>query len=131
MPRIADYLTLRDAFVELTVSGSFVHTENFSLESGAITAPGEHHSRPVLMMIARPHQNASNLVFRAIINAIEVAEYTFSGFRYHTLHEVFPANLLNATGNNTLDLRADSGTGAIDIGDVVLLYQRTITSSSL
>jgi hypothetical protein len=68
---------------------------------------------------------ATNLGFEVKINGSSQLNYTYTGFRSNTLHEVIDANVLQA-GTNNIQFRITGGSGTLEFGDVVLWWQRDV-----
>ncbi len=120
MPRIADYAVITDSKFTIATGGDIDKDFNFSLESGA-----HFGSRSVLSFVLFVSQGANNLGFEVKVNGSSQLSYTFTGFRVMTLHEVIDANVLK-TGTNNVVFRITGGSGTLEFGDTVLLYQRDI-----
>ena len=120
MPRVSDYGIITDSKFTLQTGGDIDRDFDFSLESGA-----HFPSRAILQFVLFVGSNASNLRFEVTINGSSQIDYTFSGYRVNTLHEVVDANVLKA-GNNKITFRILSGSGTLEFGDIVLHYQRDI-----
>ena len=120
MPRISDYGIITDSKFSIKTGGDVDRDFDFTLESGAHLG-----SRSILEFVVFVLNGASNLSFEAKINGASQLNYTFTGARFHTLHEVINANTLQAGANN-IEFRITGGSGGLEFGDVVLHYQRDI-----
>ena len=120
MPRIADYSVIRDSSFEIRTGGDIDRSFDFSLYEGF-----HRGSRSILAYVVDPEANVSGLKLRISVNGTSVKEATFSSNSYQTLHEVLSANLLRV-GSNTIDFRIISGSGNINVSDIVLWWQRDI-----
>ena len=120
MPRISDYVIIRDSKFTIQAPGDPDQDFDFTLEDGAHLA-----SRSILQFVLFVNSGASNLGFEVKINGTSQLNYTFTGFRINTLHEVLDSNVLQA-GTNNIEFRLIGGTGTLEFGDAVLHYQRDI-----
>ncbi len=124
MPRIADYLIISDGKFTIKTGGDTDWDSNFTLESGAHLG-----SRSILAFVVFVHGGADKLAFEVKINGSKELAYQFtvSGTRIHTLHEVIGANVLKTgTNANKIEFRITGGSGTLEFGDAVLHYQRDI-----
>jgi hypothetical protein len=126
MPTIADYVVITDGkFTVGTADNIADHwTKRFTLESGASLA-----SRSILQFVLiRKGTGDFNVGMK--INDSDQLDYTFAGVKQtivNTIHEVISPNLLKlGTDANEIAFGIGGGTGSIEIGDIVLHYQRTI-----
>lgn len=120
MPRIADYAVITDGKFAIQTGGDVDKDFDFTLESGAHLG-----SRSVLAFVVFANSAANNLTFEVKVNGIAQLSYTISGFRTNTLHEAINANVLKA-GSNNIAFSITGGSGKLEFGDTVLLYQRDI-----
>ncbi|HEX8128896.1 MAG TPA: hypothetical protein VF527_07330 [Pyrinomonadaceae bacterium] len=120
MPRIADYAVITDGKFAIQTGGDIDKDFDFTLESGVHLG-----SRSILAFVLFATSAANSLKFEVKINGTAQLSYTVTGFRTNTLHEVIDANVLKA-GSNNIAFRITGGSGALEFGDTVLLYQRDI-----
>jgi hypothetical protein len=114
---IADYLTFADNPVTLVHGGSPL-TWNFNLANAV-----QLNQPMVLLYFYQSHEDA-NLAFRFTINGQNIGSTnSIFGVHFSTVHEIFPGSICHH-GVNTLRAEVTSGTGHIDIGELVLLNQR-------
>lgn len=124
MSRIADYAVISDSRFTLQTAGAGDTDKDFDfgLESGAHLG-----SRAVLLFDLFVDDSSSSLKFEVKINGSVQMTRTYSSFRSNTMHEVVDANVLKSGANaNNIEFRIASGTGRLEIGDVVLFYQRDV-----
>lgn len=123
MPRIADFIAIRDSKFNLTHTegeGGFAQSFDFTLEADTSVA-----SRAVLSFMAITAGSVDGLALRVTINGHEQIAYTIDGVMFTTIQEVLGGNVLR-TGANEITFNFAGGTGTINFSDVVLHYQRDI-----
>jgi len=120
MPRIADYVVIRDTKFEISSEPGKDPDKDFdfTLESGASIA-----SRSILAFVLFVYKGCG---FEVKINGTKQVDFSFSGPTIVALHEVIAANVLKAGSDNNIEFRVVVGRGTLEFGDVVLHYQRDI-----
>ena len=118
------YDVISDSKTSLAIDGDTNHDFVIELNDDANVA-----RRSVLSFMLSP-DSANNLQFRLeIINGVNlfttVATYTTSNDVRRVFQEVIGENVLTSN-YNTLRVTVLSGTGTLNISDVVLLYQRNL-----
>lgn len=120
MPVVADYSIIRDSSFVIRTGGDIDRTFNFTMPSFLYPS-----NRAILAYVIDGERNTTNLKVEISINGSVVRHPRFSGDSYKALHEVVAANLLRE-GSNSIKFRITSGSGPINISDVILWWQRTV-----
>ena len=123
MARAADYDIISDAKVALKIGGDIDREFPIQLAGASVD------SRSILSFMVDTI-GADNLKFRLnIINGnnvnTEVGTYTTSSSDARTFQEVMNGNVLTASGNRLL-VKVLSGTGTLEISDIVLWYLKNV-----
>ena len=123
MARAADYDIVSDSKVSLRIGGDIDHDFAIGMDSPNVAA------RSILTYMVDT-VNPNDLKFRLnIINgnnlSTEVGTYTTSSNVARTFQEVIAASVLTAT-NNKLRVSVLSGSGTLEIADIVLWYLKNV-----
>lgn len=70
----------------------------------------------------------SNTLFATFVTAFTA---TYNSDVFHSVHEVINLNSLQGGVANTIRFERVSGTGTLDISDVILWYKRNVTAANL
>jgi hypothetical protein len=116
MPRVADYVILSDAPVELKIGADIDKDFDFSLPANAHLG-----SRAILACILDPAK-AEDLNVKLSINGKSVLDLELDTGVYRTVHEVIQTDILKA-GANTATFKLVSGKGTLTVSDIVLWFQ--------
>jgi hypothetical protein len=122
MKTLADYQLIRDTAIELSSGEN--HAFEFVLPDDAVSSG--HSKRPILAFFADPSGNANNLRLVATMNGAEVFNYRYSGGVGRGHWEAFTHDHLRIGATNTLQLSVASGTGRMNVSDIVIWYQRSV-----
>lgn len=120
MPTVADYLILRDAPFTLATGGDIDRQFDFSLDSDV-----RLNQSMILQFFVVSSQNASSLAFRSTVNGSGVRTIDVNGNFFCTVHEAFPGSVARQ-GQNQYAVSITSGTGRVEISDVVIWFQRDV-----
>jgi hypothetical protein len=120
MPTIGDYLIIRDDRFTLDTNGDRDIDFDFNLDNNVNLS-----NRPILMFdLFMPDQSGSR-AFQVTINGSIQFTRSFSGFRSETHHEIINSGVI-IHGRNNIEFEITSGSGNLQIGDIVLLHQRDV-----
>jgi hypothetical protein len=125
MPRVTDYKIIQDDEFTLTPTGPNTFKEiKFDLDS-------IYAEDPSILAFKINLDNADNFRFNVKVNGKQVVDRHHSGGRIFTFHEVIQNNNLvpNLTPDfpeNSILFTYMSGTGSVNISDIVLWYQREV-----
>jgi hypothetical protein len=78
--------------------------------------------RPVLLFKAIPHTSAGSIEVQWKLNTNVVVTTNFASDVGRSFHEVVNNDVLQATGN-ILEVEAKSGSGSVDVSDIILHYR--------
>lgn len=122
MPRIADYVVVRDSTLTISVPGDPDQQVNgVNLEAGAHLP-----SSSILSFLVTAQPGANSPQLRVRVNGSQQLNGTLPDGPFVTaLQEVINANVLVAAGNS-FEFALVGGSGTLNISDVVLHYQRDI-----
>ena len=116
MANVANYTVIDESPPTLPKdSGAIDHRIEFDAPG---VSPG---GRSILLLRVKPNGDAN---LEAAVNGTNVVDVELGDDVERTLHEVIPANLLQASGNE-LQLRV-KGAGEVTMSDVALLFKTTI-----
>ncbi|MEO1296756.1 MAG: hypothetical protein AAFW75_13290 [Cyanobacteria bacterium J06636_16] len=126
MPRISDYIVIRDGAFNLSPDEDKPGQQSFSIE---VNDDAVRNASAILSFRMHAHSNPNNLVFDVHIDNHLVFKYPFGldGETCQTVHEIVNRNVLTLDpGLDILRFSALSGSGTVSISDVVLHFQRDI-----
>jgi hypothetical protein len=123
MPKVADYVVLADGKSSLQAAGSAAFF-NFTLPSTGIWT-GHAIVSFQLEVEAVNGGGISNLNWEFIVNGTLVTDFTHNTDRFGAIQEVFDARLLH-TGGNIATVHLSSGSGGIEISDIVIWFQNAV-----
>jgi hypothetical protein len=119
MPTVADYAVLTDA--------PFTHPAQAPPGDQHLqfNAPGVSPSSPsVLAFRVNPHVHNGNVTLRMRLNDAAPLMQEFDTEPQRSWHEVFPAGVVKASGNElVVSVPSTSGGGSIDVSDIVIFFQ--------
>lgn len=127
MPSLADWVTIKDDRFTLDTNGDRDLDFDFELANDV-----DLGWRPILMYdLYMPDQPGSRKFVIKINNDNVQATRTYSSLRSETHHEVINSNVIRPGTNNIVfeipdEDGSDNSSGYLEIGDVVLLYQRAV-----
>lgn len=119
MPRIADYVIIKQDRFTLQTGGDIDKDFDFTLESGSHSG-----SRSILAFVL-VKSGTGSLTLEVKVNGSLQLSNASTGARFNTLHEVIDADVLKV-GTNNIVFRIIDGSGTLNISNVVLHYQRDI-----
>jgi len=122
MKTLADYQLIRDTVIALGAGEN--QAFEFVLPDDAVASG--HSKRPVLAFFADPSGDASSLRLVANMNGAEIFSYRYSGGVGRGHWEAFTHDHLRIGASNTLQLSVPSGTGRMNVSDIILWYQRNV-----
>lgn len=126
MPRISDYIVIRDGAFHLSPDEDTPTQRAFHIKVDSNAVRGD---TSILSFRMHAHSNPKDLVFDVHIDNHLVFKYPF-GINYETcqtVHEVVNRNVLLLVPDlDLLRFTAISGRGTVSISDVVLYFQRDI-----
>lgn len=120
MPVIADYSIIRDSSFTIKTGGDIDRSFNFSLPSSLY-----RDNRSILAFVMDGASNLNNLRLEVLINGTSLRHPVLNQDSLQTLHEVVGSNVLRV-GSNTCEFRITSGSGTMNLSDVVLWWQRSV-----
>lgn len=138
MTVLADYFVLSDVKFSLAtttpVPFTFTLPANF-IDTFPTPGPGDPPRHQPVLSFVLDTGNSTNLVFNITTtpnggSTTTQFTATYNANVYHTVHEAINLNGLEA-GVNEIAFARVSGTGTLEIGDVVLWYKRNLQATDL
>lgn len=120
MPNVADYVVLADGKSSLQIGGDIDQSYSFNLPSTAIRT-----GSAILTLRMEAEASPSNLNWEFKINGTQVMSFTHGKDRFCAIQEVFGAGILKS-GANTAEARVNSGSGRIEVSDIVVWFQNAV-----
>jgi hypothetical protein len=123
MAIVADNTVIHDASFTLAEDGEMT----FTFELPEEFHPGTSKQRPILAYMANPGSDVP-LAYQIDINGQQAVNETFTRAGRRGVWEVLPGDILMTPGQNNIQFRLESGSSTITFRDVVLWFQRTVTT---
>ncbi len=119
---LADYIVIRDDVFSLRASQE--RTFAFDVPREIVRSGGS--KKPIIAYFADPSNDAKNLKVMVEINDRVISDWGYSGGVGRGHWEVLTHENLNAGVENTIQFRVESGSGSVNISDVILWFQRDV-----
>ncbi len=119
MPRVANFIQLRDESFTLVVGGDI----DRALTRDIVDAPAAGEGAVLTWNVQR--EGTGNVTYEVTMNGTLLNTYTVTLGERRAVQEAMDTTTIQQ-GNNTVVFRVLGGTGTLEIGDVILFYRQDV-----